>query len=650
MKRPIMVIAIGYIIGIIVGLYFNKSIVLFYALIVIAVLIKNRTKDINSYKKGIIVFSLKRYTRYIKLYINKTIIVTLIISSIISNSIILLKNKHYLNTYDKLSKSEIIVFRGIVVSDKESKNYNNRYIVKIKENGNNHNHLFGSTKLYIYTKKNIELSYGDEINVKGKYEKPSIQRNYKGFDYSKYLKQIGIYGTVKCDKVELLEKNKGNIVVEASNSISKRIVANVKTLLKDDSSIFLGLMLGNKEDLDEETMERFKNASMIHVLAVSGMHISYIIYGIQMIFGIILGKRKANFISIFVLIFYMFLSNFTPSVTRAGIMGILLLISNIIHMKDDVFSSMSIAILSILIYNPFLINNLGLQLSFLGVLGIVLLNKRVLKLFNNIQIKNRYYKYKIRPKIQKYLEKTKQILSVSFSVQLFIIPILIYNSNVINPYFFISNFLLSIILGPIMICSFIFLIICLISIKYANYFKCFISIFISTLKLISNIGKSPFSKINISTPCLFWVLLYYLLLLVIFYLLDVYFAKKANMTQMRIRNLIAFYKIKYREKKKTINRIILFVTFFIILISFIPSNLKIYFIDVGQGDSTLIVTPQKKTILIDGGGSSNSNYDIGKNVLIPYVLDRGFTKIDYVIISHFDSDHVRRYFIFNGRA
>ena len=74
----------------------------------------------------------------------------------------------------------------------------------------------------------------------------------------------------------------------------------------------------------------------------------------------------------------------------------------------------------------------------------------------------------------------------------------------------------------------------------------------------------------------------------------------------------------------------------------IPKNLKIYFIDVGQGDSTLVVTPENKTILIDGGGSrEKESFDIGEKILLPYLLDRGITKLDYVLISHFDADHVR---------
>ena len=121
------------------------------------------------------------------------------------------------------------------------------------------------------------------------------------------------------------------------------------------------------------------------------------------------------------------------------------------------------------------------------------------------------------------------------------------------------------------------------------------------------------------------------------------------MTQRRQRNLIAYAKIKVRENKKRLKQIIVVIFISILIINVVPKNLKIHFIDVGQGDSCLIVTPHNKTILIDGGGSSLSSFDVGKNTLIPYILDRGFTKIDVVIISHFDSDHVGRNTFFNGR-
>lgn len=61
----------------------------------------------------------------------------------------------------------------------------------------------------------------------------------------------------------------------------------------------------------------------------------------------------------------------------------------------------------------------------------------------------------------------------------------------------------------------------------------------------------------------------------------------------------------------------------------------------GQGDSTLIETPSKKRILIDGGGNENEDFDVGEKILLPYLLKKGIQKIDYIMVSHFDADHCR---------
>ena len=98
--------------------------------------------------------------------------------------------------------------------------------------------------------------------------------------------------------------------------------------------------------------------------------------------------------------------------------------------------------------------------------------------------------------------------------------------------------------------------------------------------------------------------------------------------------------MKIRKNKIKIKQILGLIIAAIIIINIIPKNLKIYFIDVGQGDATFIVTPHNKTILIDGGGSKD--FDVGKNTLFPYLLDRKITQVDYMLISHFDTDHCRR--------
>lgn len=641
MKRPILVAIIGYIIGIIVGLYIHTSIVPFCVLIIATYLIYKKSANNKRKNQKLKLFSIKRYFRYIKILINSKIILMIIITSIISNTLVLIQNQKYEKIYKELSKTKNLTLTGIIISNKEEKQYYNRYKIETKVQNETY-------KFYIMTDKKIKLEYGDKIKISGEYKKPEIQRNYKGFNYSDYLKQLKIYGTIKCSKVEITNHNQANKIFQITNQISMKLINNTKNIFDEEtSSILLGLILGNKTDIDENTQENFKNASMAHVLAVSGMHIAYVILGINILFKKILGKRNTYIFSIIILIFYMFITNFSPSVTRAGIMGILILVSKIIYRKNDIYTSMAISLFVILIYNPFLILNAGLQLSYGGVIGIIIFNKSIIKILENIKIKNKVYKYKIKPVIQNILDKIKEIISVSISVQVFIFPIILENMNTFNPYFLISNLILSIIIGPIVIIGFIFIIIVLINPQIANLFSFIVNCGIRILILISNIGKIEFSKIYIPTPNLFSIISYYFILGITLYISKVYLAKNPNTTQIRVRNLIAIGKMKIRKNKRKIKQITSGIILIIIIFNIIPKKLKIYFIDVGQGDSTLIVTPQNKTILIDGGGSKD--YDVGKNTLLPYLLDRGYNSIDYMIISHFDNDHVGRFIICNAR-
>lgn len=632
MKRPILIAVIGYIIGILWGLYLQKSIVPTYITIIAIYLIYKIS--IRKTKKKLKLFSFKRYFRYIKIYINKKTVIFIIIISIISNTIILEKTKEYNNICNMLSDKEIET-TGIVVSDKIENKYYNKYKIKTKINNKN-------IKLYITTTKKIELKYGDKISISGKYTKAEGQRNYKGFDYYKYLRQVQIYGTIKTEKINIIESSQYSKIMQISNKIRNELMKKAKEIFSQEvSSIFLGITIGYKEDISEEVQENFRNSSLSHILSISGMHVAYIVLGINIILKKIIGKRKTYMCSIIIIILYIIITNFSVSVIRAGIMGIMVLCSKIFYKKNDIYTSFSISLLLSLIYNPYIIEDLGLQLSYGGLLGIVFFNKRIIEILNNIKIKNKDYQYKIKPAIEKRLNNIKQIISTPISVQLIILPIIINRLNTFNPYFLISNLLISVLIGPIIIISFIFMFLILINFKIANITHKIVEIGIQILILISDLGKLKWSKIYIPTPSLFSIIIYYIFIIALFSIYKIYHAKKPNITQMRFRNLIALVKIKLRKKENKFKKIIIFMCSIVIIFRFIPQKLKIYFIDIGQGDSCLIITPHNKTVLIDGGGSTNSDTNIGKNTLLPYILDRGFNKIDFIIISHFDSDHVR---------
>ena len=127
------------------------------------------------------------------------------------------------------------------------------------------------------------------------------------------------------------------------------------------------------------------------------------------------------------------------------------MIAGLIYQKNDIWNSLSISLFFILIYNPFLIVNIGLQLSYLGTIGILVFSKTISKILDNIRIKNPKYKYKINKKIVTAIEKIKEILAVTISAQLMILPIIIYNFNFFGTYFILTNILVSFITGPIII-------------------------------------------------------------------------------------------------------------------------------------------------------------------------------------------------------
>ncbi len=169
-----------------------------------------------------------------------------------------------------------------------------------------------------------------------------------------------------------------------------------------------------------------------------------------------------------------------------------------------------------------------------------------------------------------------------------------------------------------------------------------LKIAIQILIWISKIGELPYSYIYVATPSILEILIYFLLLSIARFIFYVFNSKYITPTIVRFKNvkeLLKFY-IKYRLPKKKKSEIvisIIIVIIFTLIIKIYPKDLRIHFVDVGQGDCTFIETPSKKSILIDGGGSTYS--DVGKNTLLPYILDRGYTKIDVMFISHFDSDH-----------
>ena len=355
------------------------------------------------------------------------------------------------------------------------------------------------------------------------------------------------------------------------------------------------------------------------MLAVSGSHITYIISA----FSILMekkNKRITKILTIIFLIFFMALTGFTASVVRASIMGILILTSGLVHRKSDTINNLGISSLIILICNPYTIIDAGFWLSFAGTMGIILLEEPINSYFQKFKI------CKIKP-----ISWIINSFTITFAANIIIIPIMAYMFSTFSMTFWISNILAAPVMEFVTIYGFLIYFISIFLLPLAKFLGIILNFSLNSLIKIAEITSLiPGSSIYIKTPYLLECIIYYLILFLIF---------NWKKIKEKLENNKILEKIK-KNSYKYISIILIFIILTNTISNKIFQEIKIYFVDVGQGDSTLIQTIEGKNILIDGGGSEFGSFDVGESILLPYLLDRRITTIDYLMISHFDSDHI----------
>ena len=319
-------------------------------------------------------------------------------------------------------------------------------------------------------------------------------------------------------------------------------------------------MLGDKTYMQEEVVTSFQKSNLAHILAVSGTHVSYFILGLTFVNRINkLSKKSGYFIIIFALIAFIFITDFSLSVIRAGIMAIIAIVAKLAYRKLDVKNAIAITLLITLIYNPYNIQNLSLQLSYLGTIGVIFISQ-------NFQTK----------KIKKaYIEKILSAIKITVSAQLAILPIMIIEFHTISLTFVISNLLALPVLGVTMILGYIVIITAFISLRFSKMLGILLNIFLKILIKVSGfISKMALSNIYVTRPRTITIIIYYIILY--FFTYTSILRKETNLRPYLKRKL---QKINYKK--------LLIYVFIIIVIIEIPyenltGKLKIYFVDVGQ--------------------------------------------------------------------
>lgn len=433
-------------------------------------------------------------------------------------------------------------------------------------------------------KLNDTLYEGIIITVHGTLKQPSNNTIPNTFNYKKYLKSKKIYYTFNANAIEIVGDN-SNFYYQFKHWLSKRIESI------DDTGYIKAFVLGSKSEIDEEVFKTYQNNGITHLFAISGMHIS--LFSSILLFllkKIHLKDNQAYPIILLFLLGYTFLVSFTASVVRAFTLYLLLYLNKRLKQGIKTTRIFIYVIVLILLLNPFFILDIGFLYSSLTSFGLILFSD--------------------------YLKTSNKVLAlfrVSLLALLFSLPITINNFYEYNFLSILANILIvplvSTIIYPLSLITLIF-----------PFFHPILKFFLIILETISTIlSNITWFKIILPKMPYFLIISYYFII----YLL---FITKKKRYVIFLITLLLGYKLSFN----------------------FDNNFYVYYLDVGQGDSIVLISPRsREATLIDTGGKKSVSYNefppneyhVSNNV-ITFLKSINVSKINTLITTHGDYDHM----------
>lgn len=372
-------------------------------------------------------------------------------------------------------------------------------------------------KTLVYVKKNKQsntIRYGDVLLVNSAIVEINDALDPYEYNYKNYLENNNIFFQTYIGENSIwnfYKRDDGNIIKKGSLIVRNYFleVLNDNNITGNNFAVASALVIGYEDKLTNETYSLFSEAGVLHILSVSGLHVAIIFYVFSSTFQFIEkikhGKIVKAIILLFCLWFYASVTGLSPSVMRSAAMFSIVIVAQALKQKASIFNSMSASAFILLLINPLTLFDIGFQLSYLAVLGIVTFNPLFDKLYEP----------------QNWLSKQVwSIISVSISAQLITLPISLYYFNQFPSYFLLANLIiipLSTVILYLGLALALFGKIMLIATPIAWVFNKAISLLLYSSELITTFPNASIQHIYFSVIDMLLVYICIVLLLVFFY-------------------------------------------------------------------------------------------------------------------------------------
>lgn len=455
------------------------------------------------------------------------------------------------------------------------------------------NQIYNESKIIIYDKTFSNIPIGATVQIYGRLGVFEEARNPGNFNAREYYAKQGIYGFCNLEEVRSVTKESVNTLEEGIYRLKEQLYLfqqRWKELLLSNMSenngpILSAMLLAEKSEMDPDLKELYQKNGISHILAISGLHVSFIGLGIyeflrrklHLSYGISAG------VSVAVLGVYVLMIGGSVSVVRAFVMFLLRLGAEVAGRVYDMPTALVLSAAITVAYNPYYLTDAGFYMSYGAIVGIVVV-----------------------------LPRLKEMWSIAINLTLF--PVLIYFYYEIPTYSILINALIipmmSIVLSLGMFGSFLAM-----CIPVCGKMLLWICDWLLTFFVyVCDVGaRLPLSSIVFGKPAWWSIVVYYGLLLLWVVLKGECYAKlRKYVGLVLMASVLLFIKVP-------------------------DGKLDITILDVGQGDCIFLKGPRGQTYLVDGGSSDVKQ--VGKYRIEPYLKSQGVGQLDYVFISHGDADH-----------
>ncbi|MGM0545620.1 MAG: DNA internalization-related competence protein ComEC/Rec2 [Bacteroidota bacterium] len=453
-----------------------------------------------------------------------------------------------------------------------------------------------------------ELALGNHITFKATVYPLEEKRNPSQFDYKTYLASQNIYSQVGMQEIRSIAENKNPW---RWSYLRRHVIDAIDhNFSKENASLAKALLIGYKNELAREDKISFSRSGLSHIMAVSGLHVGFLLFPFWLLIPLFwtfkYGKQIGITLLVLVLFIYAGLTDFSPSVTRASLVGILLAYGKLFHKVRDSKNLTAVAALIILLINPSDLFSIGFQLSF-GAVYVILLVTPVIEHWLPNWIRFKWYGEPI------------MIIIISFIVQVGLFPLLAYyfgEFSLVGP---LANAFVIPFLGIAVPLALALLFVFPFAPSYAQTLNYPIDLFLQYLNhFVEFAAALPWSwiQVHISSPLFFgmWVSAIFLI-------------ASLTIPKLRWKLLIVFLATCCLYQGHWLIQKIK------------PAPLQVTYFDVGQGDAALVTTPNNKHFLIDVG-RWQPDYNSAKYIIIPHLKQNGIEKLDAVFLSHPHADHI----------